>query len=253
MFSVALIGPDGAGKTTMSRMLLESSKLPLKCIYMGINIEASNHALPSSRFIEYLRAHAHGKSETASATCESSRPRSRARSLMGTKLWAACRLSNRLMEECYRQLLSWAYQACGKIVLYDRHFLFDFSLDEVSPDGQSFDARLHRWFLHHLYPRPDLVIYLDAPPEVLFARKGEKSVEELARRRQGFLRLKDREANFSVVDATQPIRKVYADVLNCIVQFRRARRSRPAREPQQLPARFEPPIRVEDSYSRFPR
>jgi thymidylate kinase len=240
MFSVALIGPDGAGKTTISRMLVESSKLPLKCIYMGINIEASNHALPSSRLIAYLRTRAHGKRETAAAACESSRPRNGAPRLMAAKLWAASRLANRLMEESYRQLLSWAYQARGNIVLYDRHFLFDFSLDGVGPDWQSFDTRLHRWFLHHVYPRPDLVIYLDAPAEVLFARKGEKSVEELARRRQGFLQLKDRQASFRVVNATQPIRKVYADVLRCILKFLRTRLSETAPEPQQSPAPFEP-------------
>lgn len=227
MFSVALIGPDGAGKTTITRTLAKSSQLPFKYLYMGINVEASNYALPWSRLIEYLRER---KREPTAATSASTQPGRRPQWLAGTTLWAAFRLVNRLMEECYRQLLSWQYQLCGYIVLYDRHFLFDFSLDGVGSDWRSFDARLHRWFLTHLYPVPDMVIYLDAPAEVLFARKGEKSVEELTRRRQGFLRIKDRYSGFVVVDATQPIHQVYADVLRCISQFCQTRLSPAATE-----------------------
>jgi thymidylate kinase len=100
----------------------------------------------------------------------------------------------------------------------------------VGSDWRSFDARLHRWFLTHLYPVPDMVIYLDAPAEVLFARKAEKGVEELARRRQGFLQLKDGYTGFVVVDATQPIQQVYADVLRCICEFCRTRQSPAAME-----------------------
>ena len=60
-FSVALIGPDGAGKTTIARMLEERSPLPLKYIYMGENIGASNFALPTSRFLEYFRENLRGR------------------------------------------------------------------------------------------------------------------------------------------------------------------------------------------------
>ena len=52
MASIALIGPDGAGKTTVTRFLEASSLLPFKYLYMGINLEASNVALPTFRFIE---------------------------------------------------------------------------------------------------------------------------------------------------------------------------------------------------------
>jgi len=47
MFSVALIGPDGAGKTTLTAQLQQWATIPVKCLYMGVNIEASNHALPT--------------------------------------------------------------------------------------------------------------------------------------------------------------------------------------------------------------
>lgn len=181
---------------------------------MGINIEASNHALLTSRLVEYLRGLHRGEPE--SPTTESKSPGSSRKPRVATAVWALGRLVNRLAEEWFRQCLSWIYQARGYIVLYDRHFLFDFSLDQVDPAEQSFDDRLHRWFLTRFYPRPDLVIYLDAPAEVLFARKKEKSTEELERRRRAFIRQGTWMPHFVQIDATQPLLKVYSDAVNCI-------------------------------------
>jgi thymidylate kinase len=70
--------------------------------------------------------------------------------------------------------------------------------------------------LSHFYPRPDLVICLDAPAEVLFARKSEGSVEILARRRQELLRLRSVVPDFTVVDATQPVEQVIAQTAEAI-------------------------------------
>jgi thymidylate kinase len=219
MFSVALIGPDGAGKTTIARMLEERSSLPLKYIYMGVNIAASNFALPTSRVFEYLRGRQNGNSDPSQVEGQTIQHPKRGSKSAGKLLWAAGRLANHLADEWYRQLWSWGYQCSGSIALYDRHFLFDFSLDNVDLDQEGFDTRLHRWFLTHLYPRPDLVIYLDAPAEVLFARKGEKDIEDLGKRRQSFLQLIKQSPNCVVVDGTQPLSKVYEDVAAHIFQF----------------------------------
>jgi adenylate kinase len=52
MFTVTLVGPDGVGKTTVSKELEASLKLPIKYIYMGMNVEASNVMLPTTRWWE---------------------------------------------------------------------------------------------------------------------------------------------------------------------------------------------------------
>jgi thymidylate kinase len=218
-FSVALIGPDGAGKSTISRALVERSPLPLKVIYMGDNIESCNFALPTSRFIGYLRKRRRGGNAERSGTAGKSSGPSRSRKMsLGQMLWAAGRLVNFLAEEWSRQLLSWIYRAQGYIVLYDRHFLFDFSLEGIDSDVWAFERRVHQWILKRLYPRPGLVIYLDSPAEVLFARKGEKTVEELEKRRQAFLRLERQVRNFVRVDGTQPLDKVCAEVCKLITE-----------------------------------
>jgi thymidylate kinase len=220
MFSVALIGPDGAGKSTVSRALVESSVFPCKVIYMGDNLEACNFALPTSRLFGYLRKRRHdGDKEGAQARSPSSATGGNRTRSPGQILWAVARLVNFVSEEWYRQLLSWSYQVRGYIVLYDRHFRFDFSLDGVDSDVLAFERRLHRWILTRLYPRPSLIVYLDSPAEVLFARKGEKTLRDLENRRQAFLRQGTQFRNFVQVDGTQPLDKVCAEVCRLIAEY----------------------------------
>ena len=52
MTTVAIIGADGAGKSTVAKALEGSMPLPTKYIYMGANIESANIALPTSRLIQ---------------------------------------------------------------------------------------------------------------------------------------------------------------------------------------------------------
>ena len=50
MISVAIIGPDGAGKSTITELLEhEPMPAPVKRIYMGVNLEASSLMLPTTR------------------------------------------------------------------------------------------------------------------------------------------------------------------------------------------------------------
>ena len=43
--------------------------------------------------------------------------------------------------------------------------------------------------LNYIFPKPDLVICLDAPGEVLFSRKAEGTIELLEQRRQEYLQV----------------------------------------------------------------
>lgn len=217
MAAVALIGPDGAGKTTLTRRLAESGVLPFKYLYMGVDIPASNIALPTSRLVERWRPRdedRRGGPQPQRVSGGGSVVKRAARAA-----WSGARLANRLAEEWFRQLVSWQYQLRGWVVLYDRHFVFDYAPEITEGERPSFDRRIHRWALSRLYPQPDLVIFLDAPGELLFARKGESSVEELERRRQAFLQVGRRIENFVRVDATQPLDAVYAEVTGHVVRF----------------------------------
>jgi thymidylate kinase len=211
---IAVIGGDGAGKTTITRRLLDSGHLPFRYLYMGINVESSNAALPTSRLLQRLR---HGKDRPASTHARCA-PRPRPRGVRGA-LRSAARLLYRLSEEWYRQALCWLYQARGGIVLCDRHFVFDFYEPPERRAGKGLAERVHLWLLTHLYPSPDLVLFLDAPAEVLFARKGEASLEFLDGRRAAMLEIGAGDPRFVRVDATQPLEAVQAEVESQIQRF----------------------------------
>lgn len=223
MFTVALIGPDGAGKTTVGRQLEHRLPLPVKYIYMGVSTDSSNVMLPTTRLMHRLKRAIGGKADVAGPP-DPNRVKKKPKGVIKRTLAegrAVLRLVNRLSEEWYRQGLTWNYQRQGNIVLFDRHFFTDYYAYDIADGGRQRDLtqRIHGFMLKHVYPKPDLVIYLDAPGAVLFARKGEGSIEALERRRQDYLQLRDQVEHFTVVDATQPQEKVVQDVVALIWNF----------------------------------
>jgi thymidylate kinase len=70
-----------------------------------------------------------------------------------------------------------------------------------------------------------LVIFLDAPPEVLFARKGEGTIEILEQRRQEYLQIENLVEHFVIVDATQPMGEVARQVCDLVMDFYHTKRS----------------------------
>jgi len=206
MPSIAMIGPDGAGKTTLTRMLERSEVARFKYIYMGIELAKSNITLPSARWIEGVKARSAAGGGASGAG-------SRSRRAGAATAWAWARLIHRVADEWFRQFVSWWYQARGYVVLYDRHFVFDFAPEIAPCPDESLDKRLHRWYLARLYPRPTLVLFLDAPAELLYARKHELTPPELERRRQGFLQVGQRVRGFVRVDAARPLPEVFAEIV----------------------------------------
>jgi thymidylate kinase len=63
-----------------------------------------------------------------------------------------------------------------------------------------------------LMPQPDRVLFLDAPPDVLLARKQEVSKEALEKSRASYLALCQTHERFLVIDASQALEDVVDDV-----------------------------------------
>ena len=224
MITVALIGADGAGKTTIARRLAASFPLPVRYLYMGMNAQSANIALPTSRLLFALKARKHRKpanrgtgNEPQAVSLHSLEQRRNTRGRVG----AALRLIHRLAEQSLREFVSWIYRLRGYIVIYDRHFLFDFARKggREAKKSQQPSNRIQDWFLRHVWARPDLVIFLDAPPEVLYERKKEVPIEYLRTRREAFLSAKKSVSHFERVDASQPLEQVYADVVDRVANF----------------------------------
>ena len=238
MFTIALIGGDGAGKTTIANSVIQFSGLPMKYLYMGLSTRSSNHALPTSRMVLFLKQQIYKKNGKRSASTLSEEM-SANQLEYGEEthgwVWNTARFLNRLAEAWYRQLISLNYQLRGYAVIYDRHFFFDSAPGVVNSKNQSLLLldRLYFWFMSHLYPRPDLTIFLDAQPELLFSRKGEATLEYLEQQREVFLEQGEKLTHFFRVDASQPLEKVRNEVIQHVLDFyslRYPRRSRITKE-----------------------
>ena len=64
-----------------------------------------------------------------------------------------------------------------------------------------------------LMPQPDIVFFLDAPPDVLLARKQEVPIETLVRSRLAYLSFAKTNDKVRVIDASLPFEQVIQDVL----------------------------------------
>jgi len=226
MATIALIGADGSGKTTIAEMLLKSPPVKMKYLYMGLNIESSNYALPTSRLIYYLKLLKYKKKNKNLKDVKlknlSLHDLNDDRSLdTRNKIGATARMINRIAEAWYRQLISWIFQLRGYTVLYDRHYIFDSSTNQTGEElkKQRLTTKIHRWLINNMLSKPKLVFLLYAPPDVLFERKGEADIEYLKRRTEIFMSAGKQLKNFVIVDAPQPIDKVFADVYNKSKEF----------------------------------
>ncbi len=184
---VVLVGLDGSGKTTVARRLC--------CL-----------GPEQTRFqrIRYFHFQPRIVRDTTFPLSEPGnlpRKREQRRSLLGSLLSAARLLKNLLLANLAHRLRVRPLLRRNSFILVDRYF-YNYFLDPVSVKyyGPAWLLeRVRRWF-----PRPDLVVVLKAPPEVLLARKQELSREEILRQSARLEQLRFEARETLVVDASLP-------------------------------------------------
>lgn len=173
--TVALLAPDGAGKTTLATGIGESSYFPVRSIYMGLYQKQNSEP-------------------------EGWRP-------------PGLGLMGRILTQWRRYLSARYHQIRSRLVIFDRY-----TYDSLLTPRRSLDPlrRLRRWLLAHACPPPDLIIVLDAPGKLLYARKGEHSADALEKQRQEYLQLRATVPQMKVVDASQDADTVRRQVMGMI-------------------------------------
>ena len=222
MFTIALIGPDGAGQSTIGRKLEQISRLPAKYLYMGVNLESSNLVLPTTRLLlEAKRARGQRPDITVPHRLYQASAHPNLLKRFRASVKTTLRLVNLVTEEWFRQLIIWYYQFRGYYVILDRHFYFDYYVHDVANEDprRPLNSRIHGFMLKKLYPKPDFVIFLDAPSEVLYARKPEGTLDARERRRQEYIQLQDVVKNYAVVDVSRPEKEVLSEIVQLITKF----------------------------------
>lgn len=212
--TVALIGPDGSGKSTIAQRVAAGLPVPARYLYMGVNLESSSEMLPTTRLV-LLSKRRRGRRPDLTARVATgdgrTGPLATIRSVLRIGAWIA--------EEFYRAALAARARRRGRLVVFDRHFFCDYYATDVRPPTageprRPLASRIHGAVLGRWYPRPEVTFLLDAPAEVLFARKGEGTIESIEQRRADYRTLADVLPAFTVVDVDRPLEAVVADLVD---------------------------------------
>lgn len=220
MLTVAIVGADGAGKTTVGRALPDALGRPARYVYLGANPASATHALPTTRLVHRLRS-ARGRTDAGGPPPldHDLGPRSDGSVLVRAArgLRATARLTNQVVEGGYQwSVIRW-HRRRGRIVVVDRWHTADHHAHELAPGRRLGRARrLHARFIRRAFPPPELVVVLDAPAEVLHARKGEGTLAELARRRDEYLDFLRGVDQGQRVDAGRPLDEVLHAVVAAV-------------------------------------
>ena len=98
MISVALIGPDGSGKTTIARRLEATLPVPTKYLYMGVSLDSSSSMLLTSRLLRRVKSALGARRDTTGprdSRVRDARPRGPLRRF-GKELRSLASLGNRM-------------------------------------------------------------------------------------------------------------------------------------------------------------
>jgi len=186
---IVILGPDGAGKSSVIRGLMQN-------LSQGGRVAKMRYLKPQIVMVRRgdqvtINPDPHGKS-----------PRSELTSVAKIFVW--------LIEEWWAHLFR---DKRGVVLICDRYY-HDLLIDPIRYryGGPLWIAKL----VGRLMPEPGLWALLDAPADVLQARKQEVARKESERQRQAYLTFVSKRHKYVIVDAAQSLDHVVIEVEHAI-------------------------------------
>lgn len=223
MFRVTLIGPDGCGKSAVVEQLIQRMRVPVRRIYMGVNLESSNIMLPTSRIQLAIRRWRGAPADADGPQDPSTRNKTGGSILKRTLRFVkgGIRTSNLIAEECYRLLVIRWWLLRGFVVVQDRDFFVDYFEYDVADTGhRTIWQVIHGFFLKHVYSQPDLTILLDVSAQTMLKRKKEGTANALERRRIHYRDFLNCMPASDIVDGEGDLNDVTTNCLDRIMKHR---------------------------------
>ena len=190
---IVVLGPDGAGKSTLISALTSS----LRRYFRGVNYIHSRPCVLDPKPPGGVVSEPHAQT-----------PRS----------WPGC-----IAKTFYYFFDHWLGQLVrvrpalvrNRVVIFDRDF-HDVIVDPTRyrMKGIGWLARALAWLL----PRADMVFVLDAPPEIIHARKPELPISELARQREVLRKFSETRHTWRLIDASLPQDTVARETITAVLE-----------------------------------
>jgi thymidylate kinase len=191
---VALLGPDGAGKTTLAVLLSADELLCVRRLYMGRNPDARDVVIPAPEWLTQRR------------------PGGVAPIPVGLRqIVRSISFAHSLAEQWVRYAIAHLHRLRGGIVVFDR-----FDLESEVQWLSSRGSRLRRRLMGIGSPKPQLIVVLDAPGDVLYSRKREHSPATLDAMRYSLQRLTRGLPHVVTVNVDKDLNQVLLDVQGLI-------------------------------------
>jgi len=200
---VCFVGTDGSGKSTASDAMLHTlSKKGITCrkIWGAYELRFFRFAVKSVKRLMLKNPSPYGdyskyKDDVAKAT----------RRPFVTNVYTLMVFCEYWLQIFFNVTVP---MSLGKTVVSDR-YVYDTVINMSSNlglDPQAFKRKLERWI--KFFPKPDLVIYVEVPPEVSMARKDDIPDIEYVRKRHEYYRLLAGSLCPRIVDGTTPIKAI---------------------------------------------
>jgi thymidylate kinase len=190
ILKIVVLGPDGAGKSSVIHGLLDKFALD------GCDVKM-RHLKP------FLFIPKRGEPGAIVNDPHGRPPRSALLSIAKILVW--------LLEEWYVNCFQDRNET---LFIYDRYY------HDLLIDPKRYRYGGPQWIaiiVGKLIPQPRLWVLLDAPAQVLQARKQEVPLKETARQRQAYLAFVRDQNSYRIIDASQLLDKMIADTEHAII------------------------------------